>query len=373
MADDVVVTGFGAHTAFGRGARPIREGVFAGVPAFAPTTRFDTTPYRTPMAAAAPGQPVLRDVLFDCANDAVSMAGLRSGDDAAVLLGTAGDWTRITGFWRTGEAGELADSVPAHLADALADRLGLCGVRLAFTNACVASSTAIIHGWRLISAGHVATAVCAGTYLVEEENFAKFDSGRAFSHDGAVRPFSGDRSGLLLGDGTAVVVLESAESAKRRGVRALARMTGWGVASDAYHIAKPHPRGRGVVAATRQALRRAGVTGVDYVNAHGTGTPINDSAETTGLRSVLGSSIAVSSTKSTTGHMLEGSGAVEFVISVLALTDGVIPPTAGFQLADPLCDLDYVTDGPREADLARVLTLNAAFGGMNTAILLERA
>lgn len=368
----MVVTGYGVHTAFGLGAQGIRDGVFAGTPAFAPATRFDTTPFRTPVAAHSPGDPVLFDVLTACAQDAVDMAGLEPGSEAAVLLGSAGDWTAITRFWRDKADSGVADTVPAYLAHALADRLGLHGQRLAFTNACVASAHAIIHGWRLICAGVTDTAVCAGAYLVEEENFAKFDSGRALSRDGAVRPFSADRSGLLLGDGVAVIVLESAERAQLRGADVLARMSGWGIASDAYHVAKPHPEGLGIQTAIGQALRRAGADQVDYVNAHGTGTPLNDSAETNGLRASLGESTVVSSTKSTTGHMLEASGAVEFVISLLALTEGIIPPTAGYTGPDPLCDLDYVTDGPRKEELRRVLSLNAAFGGMNTAILLER-
>jgi 3-oxoacyl-[acyl-carrier-protein] synthase II len=190
-----------------------------------------------------------------------------------------------------------------------------------------------------------------------------------------VRPFSAARSGLLLGDGVAAVVLESAERAHRRGADPIARVAGWGMASDAYHIAKPHPAGAGMASAIRQAMRRARAQRVDYVNAHGTGTPLNDSAETKGLRIALGKQVEstpVSSTKSTTGHMLEASGAVEFVISLLALVDGVVPPTAGYTEPDPECDLDYVTDGPRHAELRRVVTLNAAFGGMNTAIVLER-
>jgi 3-oxoacyl-[acyl-carrier-protein] synthase II len=367
----VVVTGYGVHTAFGWGAKALRDGVFAGTSVFAPATRFDPSPFRTPYVAAAPGDPELADVLFGCADDAVDMAGLPEGAAAAALLGSAGDWKAITRFWR-GQPGSPADSVPAHLADRLADRFGLRGKRMAFTNACVASASAIIHGWRMITAGLTDIAVCAGAYLVEEENVAKFDSGRALSRDGAVRPFSADRSGLLLGDGVAVIVLESAASADKRGATALARMSGWGMAADAYHIAKPHPEGRGIAAAVGQALCRAGVSEVDYVNAHGTATPVNDSAETTGLRTALGTETPVSSTKGTTGHMLEASGAVEFVVSLLALTDGVLPPTAGFSTPDPACDLDYVTEGPRRADLRRVLSLNAAFGGVNTAILLEQ-
>lgn len=394
---EVTVTGFGVRTAFGDGADAVRRGVFAGVPAFAPTTRFDTGPYRTPMAAAAPDGPdaveqwALRHALAECGTRALDMAGLGTGTRAAVLLGVAGDHTSVTRYWRgAGEAegdtdtgagaaaDRAADAVPARLTELLAVRLGLTGPRLTFTNACVASAAAIIHGCRLISSGRADVAVCGGGYLVEEETFGKFDSGRALSKDGMVRPFSADRSGLLLGDGVAVVVLESAEHTRRRGGRALASVVGWGAATDAHHIAQPHPQGAGLARAARQALRLAGDpdgAALDYVNAHGTGTKYNDGAETRGLRAAFpdrAESIPVSSTKSTTGHLLEAAGVVEFVITLLALTDGVLPPTAGFTAPDPECDLDYVPNRPRRADLRRALTVNAAFGGANTALVLER-
>lgn len=391
MSGEVTVTGFGVRTAFGTGADALRGGVFAGVPAFAPTTRFDTGPYRTPMAAAAPDGPdavehwALRHALAECGTAALDMAGLRPGTAAAVLLGVAGDHTSVTRYWRdAGDAGTgpgpegLADAVPAQLAELLAARLELTGPRLTFTNACVASAAAIIHGCRLISSGRTDVAVCAGGYLVEEETFGKFDSGRALSRDGMVRPFSADRTGLLLGDGVAVVVLESAEHTRRRGARPLASVVGWGAATDAHHIAQPHPEGVGLARAARQAMRLAGDPDgawLGYVNAHGTGTKYNDGAETRGLRAAFpdrAGSIPVSSTKSTTGHLLEAAGVVEFVITLLALTDGVLPPTAGYTTPDPECDLDWVPNRPRPADLRRALTVNAAFGGANTALVLER-
>ncbi|MGC9544080.1 beta-ketoacyl-[acyl-carrier-protein] synthase family protein [Streptomyces sp. UG1] len=383
----VTVTGFGVRTAFGNGADAVRRGVFAGVPAFAPTTRFDTGPYRTPVAAAAPDGPdavehwALRHALAECGTQALDMAGLGPGTAAAVLLGVAGDHTSVTRYWREADDAEparTADAVPAQLAELLATRLGLTGPRLTFTNACVASAAAIIHGCRLISSGRTDVAVCGGGYLVEEETFGKFDSGRALSQDGMVRPFSADRSGLLLGDGVAVVVLESAEHSRRRGARPLASVVGWGAATDAHHIAQPHPEGAGLARAARQAMRLAGDPDgatLGYVNAHGTGTKYNDGAETRGLRAAFpdrAESIPVSSTKSTTGHLLEAAGVVEFVITLLALTDGVLPPTAGFTAPDPECDLDYVPNRPRRADLRRALNVNAAFGGANTALVLER-
>ncbi|MFI0815426.1 beta-ketoacyl-[acyl-carrier-protein] synthase family protein [Streptomyces sp. NPDC021098] len=378
MSHEVLLTGFGVRTAFGAGAGALREGVFDGSPAFAPITRFDTGPYRTGLAATGGGAVVpLREVLAEVAEAAVGMAGLPRGAEAAVLVGTAGDFTALTHFWRgAAEPGRAAETVPAWQAEALGDALGVRGTRLAFTGACVASATALAHGCALIASGRTDLAICAGAYLVEEENLAKFGSGFALSRDGMVRPFCADRSGLLLGDGAAAVVLESAESARRRGARALGALTGWGAASDAHHIARPHPDGTGLVTAARRALRRAGGPRIDYVNAHGTATKTNDPAETRGLHTLFGADapqVPVSSTKSTTGHLLEASGVVELVITLLALRDGVVPPTAGFTEPDPACDLDYVPNRPHKADLRRALSVNAAFGGANTALILERA
>ncbi|BBJ38111.1 3-oxoacyl-[acyl-carrier-protein] synthase 2 [Streptomyces antimycoticus] len=381
----MLLTGFGVRTAFGTGADALRQGVFDGRPAFAPITRFDIGPYRTGLAATYGPAAPLRDVLAEVAAAAVGMAGLPTGARAAVLVGTAGDFTGLTRFWRARDSpgspgaavsGGAAETVPAWQAEALADTLGVRGPRLAFTGACVASAAAIAHGCQLIASGRAETAICAGAYLVEEENLAKFDSGFALSRDGMVRPFCADRSGLLLGDGAAAIVLESVDGARRRGAHALAALTGWGAAGDAHHIARPHPEGAGLVAAAGRALRRAGGPRIDYVNAHGTATRHNDPAETRGLRTLFGADAArtpVSSTKSTTGHLLEAAGAVELVITLLALRDGVLPPTAGFTEPDPHCDLDYVPNRPHKADVRRALTVNAAFGGANTALVLERA
>lgn len=390
----VQVTGFGVRTAFGAGAQHLRRGVFAGVPAFAPVTRFDTGPYRTAMAAVGTDVPSMADALSETAQAAVAMAGLPVGPTTGVFVGTGGDLAALTRYWRQttpdtrsgppdsrggpSTGADAAPTVPAWQAETLAARLGAGGPRWAFTNACVASATAIIHACRLITAGRIDAAVCAGVYLVEEENFAKFNSGRAMSRDGQVRPFSADRSGLLLGDGAAAIVLESRAHARSRGATVLADIAGWGEASDAHHVARPHPEGTGLTRALAAALRRADATGpaqLDYLNAHGTATPLNDVAETRGLTAVLGDragGVPVSSTKSTTGHLLEAAGVVEFVITLLALLDGVLPPTAGFLRPDPDCDLDCLSQGPRRADVQRAATINAAFGGSNTALILER-
>ncbi|GLZ32248.1 3-oxoacyl-[acyl-carrier-protein] synthase 2 [Lentzea sp. NBRC 105346] len=375
--NDVFVTGYGIFTAHGFGTDALRDGVFAGEHAFGPVDRFDTTPFRGKHAAAFPGEaPGQLAALRRVSEAALEMAGAGS-DKAGVFVGTQGDHLPVQRFWRDGETAGVDHSVPARLAELLAQELAQTGPRIAFVNACVASANAILHAARLIQRGKLDVAVCAGAYLVERESFANFDSGRAFAKDGRIRPFSGTRSGLLLGDGAAALVLESADRVRARGGEPLARVAGWGMASDAYHVCQPDPEGKGLTAAIEGALRRSGKAPSDigYINAHGTGTKINDSTETVALHKVLGSaapSIPISSTKSTTGHMLEGAGAVEAVISLLALRDGVLPPTAGYDVADPACDLDWIPNAPREQSVRTVLSVNAAFGGLNTAILLER-
>jgi 3-oxoacyl-[acyl-carrier-protein] synthase II len=379
---EVVVTGYGVFTAFGFGVQALRDGVFAGRPAFAKVGRFDPSPYHAQYAAEYPDEPTLSqlDALRRCVRDALTMAD-HSGAGAPVLLGTNGDHSANLDFWKADLDGKksqdsgVVDSLPGRLPEVLAEEFDLGYPRLAFVNACVAATNAIAYGAQLIKNGMADSVVCGGAYLVTEDIFGKFDSGQAFAVDGAVRPFSKGRSGLLHGDGAAVLVLESAEHAGARGAEPVGRILGWGLAADAHHPVQPHPTGRGLAAAARAALRRADLdaTDIGYVNAHGTGTPRNDPAETSALRQVFGeqlASVPVSSTKSTTGHMLEATGAVEAVITLVALSDGLLPPTAGFLEPDPECALDCIPQVARPVAVSRALSLNAAFGGANAALVL---
>ncbi|WP_327031018.1 beta-ketoacyl-[acyl-carrier-protein] synthase family protein [Micromonospora sp. NBC_01740] len=390
MTRNVVITGFGIFTAFGFGAEPLRTGVFGGNPAFAPVTRFDTACFRARHAAThrwASGDPDATprqiSVFLECARAALAMAGPPDPAAIPVLIGTQGDYTAVTDFWSTPEAARGTDpdagaaGLAAWLPRRLGTELGLGEPRTAFINACVASTNAIIHGARLVAAGRADAVLCGGAYLVERELFAKFDSGAAFAVDGRIRPFSRDRSGLLLGDGVAALVIESEQSAVARGAEPLVRLAGWGMAADAYHVVRPDPAGSGMALAMNRALRRAGVRPerIGYVNAHGTGTAANDSAEATALSRVFGpgaGGVPVSSTKSTTGHLLEAAGAVEAVITMVALRTGLVPPTAGFTEPDPNCELDPVANQARHTSPRLAVSLNASFGGVNAALVMER-
>jgi 3-oxoacyl-[acyl-carrier-protein] synthase II len=367
-----VITGCAAVSAFGRGVRPLFAAAVAGKPAFQPVQRFDVQQRRVRLAAALPGEPALLEELVWSVEEACRDADLSTAGrhGCPLLLGVHGhpDLARAKG------------AVPsaAGFGEQVAGQTGLTGFTRAYTSGCVAASLAVADAAALVAAGRHERVVVAAGYLVEPDQFALFDAGRALAVDGSVRPFSARRSGLLLGDGVAAVVVESARSAHRRGARARARLAGWGRAGDAYHVCKPHPDGAGLARATRAAMTRAGVGADDigYVNAHGSGTPASDAAEAAALRLALGDQagrVPVSSTKSVHGQALEASALLELIITVLALEAGELPVNAGFLEPDPLCPLDLVVGASRAIRPDYALSLNSAFGGSNTALLVGAA
>jgi 3-oxoacyl-[acyl-carrier-protein] synthase II len=194
----------------------------------------------------------------------------------------------------------------------------------------------------------------------------------------ASRPFDLTRDGFVIGEGAVALVLEREDDARRRGAVPIAEMVGYGASNDAFHIAAPHPEGIGVIEMMRAALERTGVAPeqIGYVNAHGTSTPLNDPAETAAIHAVFGEharGLAVSSTKSMTGHLLGAAGALETAVCALALRDGIIPPTINLREPDPACDLDYVTEGARRMEgLEFALSNSMGLGGHNGCTLLRR-
>jgi 3-oxoacyl-[acyl-carrier-protein] synthase II len=367
----VAITGLAAVSAYGRGAAALLDGVLSGGPAFAPVSRFDVGRHRVGVGALLPGAPVLRDEIVDVVEDAVAGAGLdpagRSGSPLLLALHGDPDAARAPAARRRNHrAGAFAATI--------ADRCGLARAH-AYTSACVAASSAVADGTAMIARGHTERVVVAAGYLVEPDQFALFDAGRALAVDGAVRPFSAGRCGLLLGDGVAAVVLESAGAAAARGAPALATVDGWGRAGDAYHVCRPRPDGSGLARAIDAALTRAGVAANDvgYVNAHGSGSPQSDAMEANALRLALGSAatqVPVSSTKSLHGQALEASPLLELVATVLAMRAGALPVNAGYLGRDDDCPLNVIVDGPLPARPRWALCLNAAFGGANTALVI---
>jgi 3-oxoacyl-[acyl-carrier-protein] synthase II len=217
--------------------------------------------------------------------------------------------------------------------------------------------------------------VVAAGYLVEPDQFALFDAGRALAADGRVRPFSAGRSGLLLGDGVAAVVVESATAARRRRTPVLARLAGWGRSGDGYHVCRPRPDGSGLARAVTAALRRGGIGAerVAYVNAHGSGTRHSDAAEAAALYRALGehaAAVPVSSTKSVHGQALEAGALLELVVAVGAMRAGRLPVNAGHLGPDEACRLNLVLNRPARFAGEYALSLNVAFGGANTALLV---
>jgi 3-oxoacyl-[acyl-carrier-protein] synthase II len=374
MADQgpAAITGMAATTAFGRGLGPVLDGALAGSPAFRPVTRFTPRHCRAQAAAELPGRPVLAEELSAVIEAAWAAAGLTDGERAGcpLLLALHADPAAA----RDPDARQVTGATAA----AVAAQCGLGATPRIYMAACVAASTAVIDAAVMIGSGQAGRVVVAAGYLVDADSFAMFDAGRSLATDGQARPFSAGRRGMLLGDGVAAVVLESAAEASRRDAPVLARLAGWGRSGDAYHVCQPRPDGSGLARAASMALARAGVdpAEVGYVNANGTGTQFGDASEAAALHIALGPSAAVtpvSSTKSVHGHALEASGLVELVVTVLALRHGRLPVNAGFLAPDDACSLDLVLAPGREQQGRYALSLNAAFGGANTALLVEAA
>ena len=342
MADPrpVSITGLSVLSALGRGAEAQLAAALPGAAAFTEVQRFDTTNRRVHRAATAADVRSLEEEMLDAITGACAEAALNAAQRATTPL-------FLAVYGRAGVRG-------------LASR----ATRI-YTSACVSASTAVADAAALIRRGYANRIVVAAGYLVEADQYALFDAGRAFSDDGVVRPFSLDRKGLLLGDGVAAVVLQAGEGQ--------AEIVGWGRAGDAYHPCRPAPDGRGLATAMTAALRKADLPPevVGYINANATGTSFSDASEAAAIRSVFEADVPVSSTKAVHGHALEASGLLELVLTVLALRAGKLPVNAGFTTADPDCPLDLILAAPRPATAQYGMTLNAAFGGADTALLVR--
>ena len=256
----------------------------------------------------------------------------------------------------------------------------LLGPNTATVTACAASANAIGDGAEIIRRGDADVMVVGGAEApVCEFAVAGFAQTRALSTrnddpSSASRPFDADRDGFVMGEGAAVLILEERERALGRGATIYGEFLGYGMSADAYHMTLPRPGGMGAARAMQNALDDAdlGAADIDYINAHGTSTPANDSTETAAIKLVFGDHAAqlpISSTKSMTGHLLGGAGALESLVCLLAIRDGVLPPTINYTTPDPECDLDYVPNESRNADISRAMTNSFGFGGHNVALI----
>jgi len=329
------------------------------------------------------------------ANDAIADAGTKFKDldpyrvGVMVSSGIGGIQTTLDEEKKRLEKGPgrispflIPMMIPNMAAGNIAIAHGLKGANMAIVTACATSANAIGEGFRRIKHGYEDVMVVGGSEAsIVELAAGGFDNMRALSRstdpDRASIPFDKERSGFVMGEGAAILVLEELEHAKNRGAKIYAEVCGYGATDDAYHITSPDPEGSGAARAMQDAICEAGITPeqVDYINAHGTSTEINDRVETQAIKTALGShayEVAVSSTKSMHGHMLGAAGSVEAIICALALRDGIIPPTIGYKEPDEECDLDYVTSGKREQLIEVALSNSLGFGGHNAVLCLKK-
>src|SRR5579864_4836101 len=394
MQQRVVVTGAGVISALGQNCGEFWEALVAGRPGIQPIQAIDRGLLRFQNGAEVQGFDPSRHFeekeigLLDrfaqfgvvAAREAIAQSGIQWSDElresTAIVTGSCvgGQNTEDEGFvnlYRNNIPRVNPLTIPRTMENAAASRisleLGVVGPTYTVSTACSSSNHAIGQAFWMIRNGAARMAIAGGSEAVFGLGFLKaWEAMRVVSPD-TCRPFSRDRRGLILGEGAAMLVLEPLESAVARGATIYGEIAGFGMSSDAHHITQPSPDG--AARAMRGALADGALQPEDiaYINAHGTGTLANDATETAAIRKVFGSHadrLAVSSTKSMHGHTLGAAGAIEAVATLLALRDGVIPPTANYNEADPACDLDVVPNVSRRASIEFALSNSFAFGGL---------
>ena len=397
MGEPVLVTGLGVVTPFNPDGERERfwASLCAGETAVGAIRSFDASAYPCRVAAEvdrealyagrATADPALRmaERAFERALDDAGLArGRGMPRRAGIILGT------VLGGTASGErylraraqgAPSATDALAQYplraAAHALAEQAGFSGPVLTVSTACASGTDAIGLAYRRIASGAADMLVAGGVDALCELSFSGFCALRALTTD-RVRPFSGNRTGLALGEGAAFLVLERERAAKQRGATPLGRIAGYATRSDAFHLTAPHRDGRGLAAAIKAVLEDGAVAAeqIDYVSAHGTGTPYNDRMETLALKAALGARAArvpISSVKGALGHAFGAAGAIEAAVCLLAIRDGVVPPTANLEEPDPECDLDFVPGGARRVAVRTALTVSAGFGGQNAALVIR--
>ena len=404
----VAITGIGAVTPLGNDAKSSWKSLLAGESGIDFIRAFDPSEFPVriagevkdldPADVVSPkkARNVDRVVLFSlaAAREALEDAGMNgyAADRTGVVLGSC-----IGGFNQLMQQYDILKErgpgrvSPYFLPNVLVDspsgqvamELGIRGPNYAVVSACATGSHSIGEGAELIRNGHADAVLAGGAEgCIHPLILAGFCAMRGLAAEDddptrASRPFDATRAGFVIAEGAGVVMLEDLEAAEARGARVYAEVLGYGASNDAYHMAAPDPESVGVVEMMRQALERSGVEpdDVGYINAHGTSTPLGDAAETKAIKDVFGErayDIPVSSTKSMVGHMFGAAGAVEAIVCALAIHEGVVPPTINYRNPDPDCDLDYVPNEAREADVRVALSNAMGLGGHNGCVLLGR-
>ena len=410
MSKRVVITGVGLVSALGIGTDECWKAVLAGQSGVAPITHFDTTDFACTIAAEVKGFDPLQFaekkdlkkmglfILFALAASefALRQAGLKITPEIAERIGVfigsgIGGFDVIerehTALMEGGPRKISPFFIPASIVNLAAGhvsiRHGAKGPNSATCTACSSSAHSIGDAFKAIARCDADVMICGGAEAaITPMGVGGFAAMRALSTRNnepskASRPFDKDRDGFVIGEGAGILILEDLEFARRRGALILAEIVGYGMSGDAFHITQPSENGDGAFRAMRNTLADAKVlpSQVEYINAHGTSTPYNDRLETLAIKRLFGEharQLAVSSTKSMTGHLLGGAGGLEAGFAVLALRDQMLPPTINYETPDPDCDLDYVPNQARPTRLEYILSNSFGFGGTNAALLFNR-
>lgn len=406
----VVVTGIGAVTPLGLDMQTTWDALINGQSGVAPITRFDSSilpvhvacevKHFDPATAVDPKE-LRRTDLFEqyglaAARQAVKNAGFviteEIADEVGVIVGSSvgGFATMLSQYDLLKEQGPRRMNIfciPMVMSNGasgmIAIETGARGPSYSPVSACATSNDSIGQASELIRRGAADAMIAGGAdATVSVLGMAGFDRLGALSHNNAIpctspRPFSKDRDGVVMGEGACVMVLEELEFAKKRGANILAEIMGYGQTTDAFHVIAPAEGGLGASKAIRRAMKQSQITpdDIDYINAHGTATPLNDTAETAAVKTALGErayQIPMSSTKSMTGHMMGATGALEAAVCVHAIQHGIVPPTINFTEADPECDLDYVPNTAREVKVGTAMNNSFGFGGHNSVLIFKR-
>jgi 3-oxoacyl-[acyl-carrier-protein] synthase II len=397
----IVITGAGVVTSLGLGWAENSEGFRVGRVALKPVTLFDVSRQRVKtggevnLPASLPATELdarqerrldrATKLLLWAASEAWRQSGWQSSGTLPVVLGTtSGGMGLGEAYFRQalktpqghrGQASRVLHYQAQTQALTMMDAFGFSGPVTIIANACASGSNAIGHAWELLRKGHSQRVLTGGYDALSQLVFAGFDSLQALSPT-ECRPFDAKRDGLALGEGAAIMTLETLEYAERRGAKILGEIVGYGSALDTNHLTQPHPEGDAALASMTAARQRAQLSpaDIDYINAHGTGTPLNDAAEANAIRRWAGnhaSALPVSSTKSSVGHLLGAAGAVEAVVCLMALQGQWLPPTSTLQTPDAACNFPIVQK-PTAAKVEIALSNSFGFGGANATLILRR-
>jgi nodulation protein E len=398
----VVVTGIGVLSALGRNRGEFHAALQEGRGGIGPIINIQCADLRFQQGAEVRGfnpcdhfAPKAADMIdrfaqfaVVAAREAVAQSGIEWTSDlretTAIITGSCvgGQSAEDQGFWEVYKMGKQRVhpmTIPKTMANAGASAIslefGITGPAFTISTACSSSAHAIGQAFSMVRSGMADVAITGGSEAPFSYGMLKAWEAMRVVSPTACRPFSRDRNGMILGEGAAMLVIESLDHALARGATPIAEIAGFGMSSDAHHITQPSAEG--AAKAIRMALRNANIApeAIGYVNAHGTGTSVNDTTETRALHLAFedhAKRLAISSTKAMHGHTLGAAGAIECAAAILAITGGILPPTINFSEPDPECDLDYIPNQPRKADVEYALSSSFAFGGLNATLVLHR-